>query len=141
MQVPEGERKPTSFVVLTALASLMLPVIGVVTAIIGVFEAGRGHSGGWYWIGSGVFLIIADMSIDWVWGRKMHAKRIKIDPPRPSPDIVGLLVTVVDPISNGGRGSVLAADHLYLAEGADAIAGTRVKVTGVNGTVLRVERI
>jgi membrane protein implicated in regulation of membrane protease activity len=141
MQSPEGEKRPASFVWLTALASLILPVIGVATAIIGVFEAGRGHPGGWYWIGSGVFLIIADMSVDWVWGRKMRAKRLNLDPPRPSPDIVGLVATVVDPIRNGGRGSVLAADHLYLAEGPEAVEGTRVKVTGVNGTVLQVERV
>ena len=52
----------------------MLPVIGVLTAIIGVFEAGRGHPVGWYWIGSGIFLIIADMAVDWVWGRGKFAR-------------------------------------------------------------------
>ncbi len=55
---------------LTATAGLLLPVLGVLTALIGVFEAGRGEPRGWYWIAAGVVLILADMLIDWIWARR-----------------------------------------------------------------------
>ncbi len=48
---------------------------------------------------------------------------------------VGRVVTVEEPI-RAGRGKVRVADTLWQAEGTDAAAGTRVKVTGVRDTVL-----
>ena len=51
---------------------------------------------------------------------------------------VGRSTTVAVPIQ-GGRGKVKIGDSLWQAEGDDAPKGTRVKVTGVNGTVLVVE--
>ena len=48
---------------------------------------------------------------------------------------VGRMVTVEEPI-RGGRGKVRVGDTVWQAEGADAPAGTRVKVTGVRNTVL-----
>jgi membrane protein implicated in regulation of membrane protease activity len=39
-----------------------------------------------------------------------------------------------------GRGKVRVGDTLWSAEGPDALAGASVKVTGVRGTVLVVER-
>lgn len=52
---------------------------------------------------------------------------------------VGRMVTVEEPIRDG-RGKVRVGDTLWQAEGADAPAGTRVKVTGVRNTVLVVEQ-
>lgn len=51
---------------------------------------------------------------------------------------IGRSTTVAVPIQ-GGRGKVKIGDSLWQAEGVDAAKGTRVKVTGVNGTVLVVE--
>jgi membrane protein implicated in regulation of membrane protease activity len=48
---------------------------------------------------------------------------------------VGRTVTVEEAISNG-RGKVRVGDTLWTAEGPDTPVGTKVKVTGVNGTVL-----
>lgn len=53
---------------------------------------------------------------------------------------VGRTFTVVEPIVDG-RGKVQIGDSLWLVEGADAPAGTRVKVVGVNATVLMVELV
>lgn len=39
----------------------------------------------------------------------------------------------------GGSGKVQVGDSVWAAEGRDAPVGTRVKVVGVNGTVLQVE--
>jgi len=38
-----------------------------------------------------------------------------------------------------GRGSVHAGDTIWRVEGAALPAGTRVKIVGVDGTVLKVE--
>ena len=48
---------------------------------------------------------------------------------------VGRTVTVEEAISNG-RGKVRVGDTLWTAEGPDTPIGSKVKVTGVNGTVL-----
>lgn len=53
---------------------------------------------------------------------------------------VGRVFTVVDPIIDG-RGKIQVGDSLWQAEGSDMPAGTRVKVVGVNATVLIVERV
>jgi inner membrane protein len=142
--MPSPEEEPKSFAWLTAAATLLLPVLGVVTALIGVFETGLGYAGGWYWIAAGVILIIADMLIDTGWGRSAVALGRKPQPDstaRRGAELVGQLVTVIDPIHPGGRGTVRAADTDWAAEGDEAAPGTRVRVAGIRGTVLLVERI
>jgi hypothetical protein len=52
---------------------------------------------------------------------------------------VGRVFTLVEAIVNG-RGTVKVGDSLWRADGPDLPAGVRVKVTGVAGTVLRVEK-
>lgn len=54
-------------------------------------------------------------------------------------EYVGRVVTVEEPI-RGGRGKVRVGDTLWLAEGPETPAGSRVKVKGTSGTVLVVER-
>ena len=48
---------------------------------------------------------------------------------------VGRTVTVEEPITSG-RGKVRVGDTVWTAEGPDTASGAKVKVTGVNGTVL-----
>jgi membrane protein implicated in regulation of membrane protease activity len=50
---------------------------------------------------------------------------------------VGQSFTLVEPIQ-GGSGKIQAGDTVWLVQGSDAPAGARVKVVGVNGTVLQV---
>ncbi len=52
--------------------------------------------------------------------------------------LVGETVTVVDAIVNG-RGRVKVGDSVWIAKGADAPAGTTVRVTGNDGATLFVE--
>jgi membrane protein implicated in regulation of membrane protease activity len=51
---------------------------------------------------------------------------------------VGQSFTLVEPIRDGS-GKIQVGDTVWLAQGSDAPAGTRVRVIGVNGAVLRVE--
>jgi hypothetical protein len=52
---------------------------------------------------------------------------------------VGRVFTLVEAIVNG-RGTVKVGDSLWRADGPDLPVGARVKVTGVAGTILRVEK-
>jgi inner membrane protein len=53
---------------------------------------------------------------------------------------IGQSYTLVEPIQ-GGSGKIQVGDSVWLAQGSDAPVGSRVKVVGVNGAVLRVESI
>lgn len=56
---------------------------------------------------------------------------------RRSDSLVGQTAQVVQPIS-GGRGKVRVGDTEWLAIGADATRGTRVRIVSVDGATLRV---
>lgn len=51
---------------------------------------------------------------------------------------VGQVFTLVEPIRSGS-GKVQVGDTVWLVQGAEAPVGARVRVTGVDGAVLRVE--
>jgi inner membrane protein len=51
---------------------------------------------------------------------------------------VGQVFTLVEPIE-GGSGKVQVGDTVWLVRGTDAPAGVKVRVTGVEGAMLRVE--
>ncbi len=53
---------------------------------------------------------------------------------------VGQSFTLVEPIE-GGSGKIQLGDTVWLVEGGDAPAGSKVRVTGVNGAVLKVESL
>jgi hypothetical protein len=52
---------------------------------------------------------------------------------------IGQVFSLHEPIVNG-RGTVKVADSVWRAAGPDLPAGERVKVTGISGTVLTVEK-
>jgi membrane protein implicated in regulation of membrane protease activity len=52
---------------------------------------------------------------------------------------VGQEFTLIEALS-GGSGKIQVGDTVWLVNGADAPVGARVRVVGVNGAVLRVER-
>jgi membrane protein implicated in regulation of membrane protease activity len=51
---------------------------------------------------------------------------------------VGQTFTLVEPIHDGS-GKVQVGDTVWLVRGAEAPVGARVRVTGVDGAILRVE--
>jgi inner membrane protein len=54
--------------------------------------------------------------------------------------LTGEIVTVVEAIESG-RGRVKVGDGVWLARGGDAAVGTRVRVTGSDGSTLMVEAV
>ena len=53
--------------------------------------------------------------------------------------LIGRTFTLATPISSG-RGRITAGDGLWIVQGPDLPAGTEVRVTGSDGTVLVVEK-
>jgi len=53
--------------------------------------------------------------------------------------LIGQSFNLVDPIVNG-RGSIHSGDTIWRVEGPELPQGTRIKVVGVDGSVLKVER-
>ncbi len=51
---------------------------------------------------------------------------------------IGQVYTLVEPIA-AGQGKVKVGDSVWLAQGGDAPVGSRVRVVGVDGTILKVE--
>ena len=51
---------------------------------------------------------------------------------------IGQEFTLVEPIA-GGSGKIQVGDTVWLVHGADAPAGARVRVTGVDGAMLLVQ--
>jgi membrane protein implicated in regulation of membrane protease activity len=88
------------------------------------------------------FALIALAAVFWV---RRQSREESSHPDVPDLNVrgaqyIGRVVTVEDDIANG-RGRVRVGDTVWLAEGEDAAKGSRVKVTGVSGTALVVQRL
>jgi inner membrane protein len=138
MQPPERDGRPSAILWLVAVTSLLLPVAGVALSLIGVFKIANEDAAGWYWVGAGTLMVVADMVVDWVWARPAVGKSDEPNLNRRGAELVGRIVMVVEPIEAEGRGKVRAADSVWAAEGVKAAVGKRVRVVGVKGTVLTV---
>ncbi len=138
MQLPEPAERPSAVLWLAAVGSLLLPVAGVAVALYGVFKIADADTTGWYWVGAGTLLIVADMLVDWIWARPAIGKSDEPNLNRRGAELIGQIVLVVEPIEAEGRGKVRAADTVWAAEGVKAAVGKRVRVVGVKGTVLTV---
>ena len=95
----------------------------------------------WQW----EVLIFGALSMVTVFGVRKFADPHANDTDEPALNIrgsqyVGREVTVENSIT-GGRGRVRVGDTIWAAEGPDAPAGARVRITAVDGTVFKVEPV
>jgi len=93
----------------------------------------------WQW----EVLVFGLLSLVTVFGVRQFADPNAKDTDEPSLNVrgsqyIGREVNVENSIS-GGRGRIRVGDTIWAAEGPDAPAGSRVKITAVNGTVFKVE--
>jgi hypothetical protein len=139
MQHPDQGGRPSALIWLAAAVSLLLPILGVGAALFGLYLGASGGPAGWYWVGAGIVLIVADMVIDRIWAHPRVSRSDMPDLNRRGAELVGQKVLVVEAIAPGSRGAVRAADTVWSAEGCEAAPGTRVRISGVKGTVLIVE--
>jgi len=87
------------------------------------------------------FVVISVLTVFWV-RRYVRSDAAKSDLPdlnERGQQYIGRSLVVEQAIQNG-RGKVRVGDTLWLAEGPDAPAGTRVTVTATKGSLLVVER-
>ncbi len=76
-----------------------------------------------------------------VWRRFRHPESPESEQPalnQRGQHYIGQLFTLVEPIQ-GGSGKIRVGDSVWLASGADAPLGSRVRVVAVDGSVLKVE--
>ncbi len=89
-----------------------------------------------------LFAVLSLVSIvGWRWWQRRHPE--ETDQPtlnRRGEQYVGQVLTLETAIENG-FGKVRVGDSLWRAQGSDAAAGTRVRVTAANGVILVVEPI
>ena len=129
--------------VLLFVLEFMLPGVhflwfGLAAVIVGVLALATGVSWPFQVIAFGV---IAVLTVFWVrrYVRTGGASTDQPDLNERGHQYVGRSLVVEQAIQNG-RGKVRVGDTVWQAEGPDAPAGARVKVTGARGTVLVVER-
>jgi len=128
-------------------------IIGAVLAIVELFAPGVLAI--WLAIAAtlvGGLLLVVDMpvaaqialfavlSVILVWASRQFLTRHPIESDHPTLNQRGVSyigrVFVVEQEIRNGSGKIRVGDSLWLAEGEDAEAGARVKVTGVNGSAL-----
>jgi membrane protein implicated in regulation of membrane protease activity len=112
-------------------------IVGLIAALASSLGHGELFSWPWQLV---VFALIAVATVFWVRGIARGEQALTDEPDLNvrGAQYVGRVVAVEDAITSG-RGRVRVGDTLWPAQGADAVKGAHVKVTGVNGTVLVVE--
>ena len=88
-----------------------------------------------------IFGVISSGSI-FLWQRYLKNNPIKTDHPRlnkRNEQYVGRTFTLHESIENG-RGKIRVDDSSWIVEGPDLQSGNKVKVIGVNGVILQVEK-
>jgi len=113
--------------------------MGIAAALLGALLAVIPMS--WEWQLS----LYAVLSIATTVGGRMWLKRRPVGTDRPTlnrrgAQYVGRTFTLDEPIDNG-LGKIRVDDTTWKVEGDDCAAGSKVKVVGVDGTILRVEPV
>jgi inner membrane protein len=87
------------------------------------------------------FAVLAVASVVY-WRSRIKREKGKNDPAatlnRRGDQLVGRIAVLSEPIQNG-RGKARIDDTVWRVEGSDLPAGTPIKVTGVDGAILKVE--
>ena len=129
-------------VVLFALETLVPGIhfmwFGLAAAIVGALALLLPITWQWQMI---LFALVAVATVFWV-RRYADPGLVKSDEPALNvrgAQYIGRVAEVEDAIVNG-RGRIRIGDTVWGAEGEDAAKGSKVEVTGVNGTVLVVSK-
>ena len=88
-----------------------------------------------------IFAVLAVVTVVY-WRNRIKSDKGKDDPAamlnRRGDQMIGRTAVLSEPIQNG-RGKARIDDTVWRVEGGDLPAGTQVKVTGVDGAILKVE--
>jgi len=136
MLPPEQQSRPGILIWLLAAASVLLPIFGVVAALYGLITGFKGDNWGFAWLAAGLLILVADLMIDVRWKHWLGTSEPDLN--RRGDQLIDQVVTVVEPITGGARGTVRAGDTVWAAEGADAATGAKVQVLACRSSVLTV---
>jgi hypothetical protein len=112
-------------------------VVGILLFALTAAGLGEALSLPWQLV---LFAVISVATVFWV-RRFANAQDVESDERdlnQRSAQYFGRVVVVEEPITEG-RGRIRVGDTLWAASGADAAKGSRVRITGANGTVFIVE--
>lgn len=109
-------------------------------ALLGLVLGLRNESLGWLLLATGLVLLALDVAIDLIWARMAASSSDEPDLNKRGSELVGRIVVVCETIAFG-RGKIKAGDTVWIAEGADAQEGSRVRVLASEGGVLQVSQI
>ncbi len=141
MQKTEKRRRPPDDVLwLIAAASIVAPIAGIILGFIGFAKLARGDAGSGWWLVSAAALMLLDYLTD-IWLNRVS--RDRCDEPKLNArgaKHIDREVVLVQPIE-AGRGRVQLTDSWWSVDGPDLPAGSLVRVVGVRGAVLIVEKI
>jgi membrane protein implicated in regulation of membrane protease activity len=126
-------------IVETVIPGIHFMWFGTAAVVVGALALAIGPAFPWQWQ-LALFGLISVVSIYLV-RRYWRAGDLVTDEPHLNvrgSQYIGRVFTVEEAIV-AGRGRVRVGDTLWTAEGPDSAVGDKVKVTGINGTVLVVE--
>lgn len=112
---------------------------GLAAAIVGVIALAGGLA--WQW----QVVLFSVIAVALVFVVRRYSRSVGMNSDAPDLNVrgaqyIGRVLTVSNDIRQG-RGKVRVGDTMWNAEGEDAPVGTKVKVVGVDGTALVVERV
>lgn len=123
-----------------AIPGVFLLWFGLAAIVIGVLTVMFANAAFWPWEAQILVFLILALVLAY-YGKRMMDKGDETDEPllnQRSAQLVGRTATLSEPIAEG-RGRIKLDDTTWRIKGPDLPAGTRVKVTSVDGNDLAVE--
>lgn len=113
--------------------------LGIAAAVVGLLTWLLPGLNWEYQVLSFALLSIVSVATHRIWLRRRPTETEEPLLNRRGEQYIGRVFTLAEPIVDG-RGRVKVGDSLWRCEGEDMPAGIKVKVTGIDGIVLKVER-
>jgi hypothetical protein len=133
-----GGREPSALTWVLATISLALPWVGLLLIGSGVYDLYAGDSDGWKFVLAGGACIVLDLLMDIVWAKALFGRHDDPVEVGRHDALIGRDAVLAEAIV-AGRGRIKLDEVFWPVSGVDRPAGTRVRVVGRDGTVLRVK--
>ncbi|MDF1601719.1 NfeD family protein [Mesorhizobium sp. YIM 152430] len=117
--------------------------IGIAALLTGALSFQIGEAAWWGWPAQVIVFLVLSLASVIVGRYAFGSDKGESDQPllnQRERQLMGQVSTLEEPIRDG-HGRIRLGDTLWLATGPDLAAGTRVRVTGADGTTLRVEAV
>lgn len=117
--------------------------IGIAALLTGALSFQIGEAAWWGWPAQVIVFLVLSLASVIVGRYAFGSDKGESDQPllnQRERQLIGQVSTLEEPMRDG-HGRIRLGDTLWLATGPDLAAGTRVRVTGADGTTLRVEAV